>query len=38
MAESCRERREEVPSVGIILFTAEDDAGRIPTVFRVVVF
>lgn len=25
MAESCRERREEVPSVGVILFTAEDN-------------
>lgn len=23
--ESCRERREEVPSVGVILFTAEDN-------------
>lgn len=39
MAESCRERREETPSVGVILFTAEDNnEGGIPAVFRVVVF
>lgn len=35
MAESCRDRREEMPSVGVILFTVEDsskgwNSGRFP--------
>jgi len=39
MAESCRERREEIPSVGVILFTVENDSkGGIPTVFRIIRF
>lgn len=39
MAESCRERREETPSVGVILFTVDNDSkGGIPTVFRIIAF